>query len=303
MNSSVLAVDVGATKAAIALINDDLQIIERADVLTGSRTDIWDEISDVVIKLISRNHVIIKGIGIGSAGPIHENLGAISPVNIPAWREFPIISNFSNLLNIEPTEVVLHGDAIALAHAEHKVGAGQGLINMLGMVVSTGIGGGLILDGKLFTGSTGNAGYFGHHTISFESEVCVCGRTGCAELYASGPQMVSYAKTLGWQSNAYSFEALSDAAKSGNDFAIQSIRRGADALAQAIVNVLCILDINSVVVGGGVIQSGEIYWDLLNAKVQEHAKFAKFIGKVDLRKSSLNKDAGLIGAALAYLDR
>ena len=303
MNSSVLAVDVGATKAAIALINDDLKIIERADVLTGSRTDIWDEISDVVIKLISRNHVIIKGIGIGSAGPIHENLGAISPVNIPAWREFPIISNFSNLLNIEPTEVVLHGDAIALAHAEHKVGAGQGLINMLGMVVSTGIGGGLILDGKLFTGSTGNAGYFGHHTISFESEVCVCGRTGCAELYASGPQMVSYAKTLGWQSNAYSFEALSDAAKSGNDFAIQSIRRGADALAQAIVNVLCILDINSVVVGGGVIQSGEIYWDLLNAKVQEHAKFAKFIGKVDLRKSSLNKDAGLIGAALAYLDR
>ena len=303
MNSSVLAVDVGATKAAIALINDDLKIIERADVLTGSRTDIWDEISDVVIKLISRNHVIIKGIGIGSAGPIHENLGAISPVNIPAWREFPIISNFSNLLNIEPTEVVLHGDAIALAHAEHKVGAGQGLINMLGMVVSTGIGGGLILDGKLFTGSTGNAGYFGHHTISFESEVCVCGRTGCAELYASGPQMVSYAKTLGWQSNAYSFEALSDAAKSGNDFAIQSIRRGADALAQAIVNVLCILDINSVVVGGGVIQSGEIYWDLLNAKVQEHAKFAKFIGNVDFRKSSLNKDAGLIGAALAYLDR
>lgn len=303
MNSSVLAVDVGATKAAIALINDDLKIIERVDVLTGNRTDIWNEISDVVIKLISRNHVIIKGIGIGSAGPIHQDLGAISPVNIPAWREFPIISGFSKLLNIEPNEVVLHGDAIALAHAEHKVGAGQGLMNMLGMVVSTGIGGGLILNGKLFTGSTGNAGYFGHHTISFESEICVCGRTGCAELYASGPQMVNYAKTLGWQSDTNSFEALSTSAKSGNDLAIQSISRGADALAQAIVNVLCILDINAVVVGGGVIQSGEIYWDELKNKVQEHAQFAKFIGLVDLRKSSLNKDAGLIGAALAYLDR
>ena len=303
MNSSVLAVDIGATKAAIALINDDLKIIERVDVLTGNRTDIWNEISEVVIKLISRNHVIIKGIGIGSAGPIHQDLGAISPVNIPAWREFPIISSFSKLLNIEPTEVVLHGDAIALAHAEHKVGAGQGLMNMLGMVVSTGIGGGLILNGKLFTGSTGNAGYFGHHTISFESEICVCGRTGCVELYASGPQMVKYAKSLGWQSDANTFEALSDAAKSGNEFAIQSIKRGADALAQAIVNVLCILDINAVIVGGGVIQSGEIYWDLLNEKVQQHAKFAKFIGTVDLRKSLLNKDAGLIGASLAYLDR
>ena len=115
--------------------------------------------------------------------------------------------------------------------------------------------------------------------------------------------MVNYAKTLGWQSDTNSFEALSTSAKSGNDLAIQSISRGADALAQAIVNVLCILDINAVVVGGGVIQSGEIYWDELKNKVQEHAQFAKFIGLVDLRKSSLNKDAGLIGAALAYLDR
>ena len=84
-----------------------------------------------------------------------------------------------------------------------------------------GSGGGLNLGGKLFTGSTGNAGYFGHHTISFESEVCVCGRTGCAEFYASGPQMVNYAKSLGWQSDANNFEALSNAAKFGNDLAIQ----------------------------------------------------------------------------------
>lgn len=303
MKNSVLAVDIGATKAAIALIDNDLKIIERIDVLTGDRTEIWDEISNEVIKLISRNHVLIGGIGIGSAGPIHEEIGAISPVNIPHWREFPIVSNFSELLKIDTGQVILHGDAIALAHAEHKVGAGKGLANMLGMVVSTGIGGGLILNGKLFTGATGNAGYFGHHTIAFESDQCVCGRTGCAEFYASGPQMVKYAKNLGWQGKTNSFEELAEDARNGSDIAVKSIQRGADALAQAIVNVLCILDLNAVVVGGGVIQAGDIYWNYLEERVQLHAEYAKFIGKVDLRKSTLNKDAGIIGAALAYLDR
>lgn len=303
MINSVLAVDIGATKAAIALIDKELKIIERIDVLTGSRTEIWDEIANEVIKLISRNHVLIEGIGIGSAGPIHKELGAISPVNIPHWREFPIVSNFSKLLQIDAGQIILHGDAIALTHAEHKVGAGIGLTNMLGMVVSTGIGGGLILNGKLFTGATGNAGYFGHHTIAFESDKCICGRTGCAEIYASGPQMVKYAKNLGWQGETNSFEELAEDARSGNDLAVNSIQRGADALAQAIVNVLCILDLNAVVVGGGVIQSGDIYWNFLEEKVQLHAEYAKFIGQVDLRRSTLNKDAGIVGAALAYLDR
>ena len=99
------------------------------------------------------------------------------------------------------------------------------------------------------------------------------------------------------------FEELYAAAESGDSAAIKSIKRGADALAQAIVNVLCILDINSVVVGGGVIQSGDLYWNELDSRVQHHATFAKFIGKVDLRKSTLSKDAGLVGAALAYLDK
>jgi glucokinase len=122
-------------------------------------------------------------------------------------------------------------------------------------------------------------------------------------MFASGPKMVEYAKSVGANSLISTFEQLYEAAISGDSAALISINRGADALAQAIVNVLCILDIKSVVVGGGVIQSGDLYWDELEARVQHHAQYAKFIGKVDLRKSTLSKDAGLIGAALAYLDR
>jgi glucokinase len=108
---------------------------------------------------------------------------------------------------------------------------------------------------------------------------------------------------LGWVSQERNFEALAADARDGDFVAVASIQRGADALAQAIVNVLCILDLNAVVVGGGVIQAGDIYWKHLEERVQAHAEFAKFIGKVDLRKSSLDKDAGIFGAALAYLDR
>ena len=301
MPSCVLALDIGATKAAIGIFDLNLNLLKRVDVPTGSNEGIWDSISNAIKEISSDIEII--GIGIGSAGPLHLSAGAVSPVNIPTWREFPLVEKLSELLKIDRSEINLHGDAVALTHAEHKVGAGKGAKNMLGMVVSTGIGGGLILDGKLQLGITGNSGYFGHHTISFESDPCVCGRSGCVEMFASGPKMVEYATKIGWTSANKNFEELYRNAVAGDNFAIESLKRGADALAQAIVNVLCILDINTVVVGGGVIQSGDLYWNELDSRVQHHATFAKFIGKVDLRKSTLSKDAGLVGAALAYLDK
>ena len=301
MNRNVLAVDIGATKAAIAMISSDLEIIVKEVVPTGKSSNIWEKIAEASINLISRSQLEIAGVGIASAGPIDIGTGEISPVNIPSWVKFPIVQKYSELLHTE--NIVLNGDAIALTHAEFKIGAGQGAENLLGMVVSTGIGGGLVLNKKLYTGLSGNAGYFGHHSIAFQSNECVCGRIGCVELFASGPQMVNYAKELGWKGQNQNFETLAESARLGDKFAIASIERGTEALSQAIVNVLCILDINLVVVGGGVVQAGDIYWKSLEEKVQKLASFSGFIGKVDLRKSNLNQNAGLIGAALGVLDR
>ena len=238
--------------------------------------------------------------GIGSAGPLHLDDGQISPVNIPNWRKFPIVNKFASLVGTP--NVVLHGDAMALAHAEYRLGAGQDSQNMLGMVVSTGIGGGLILGGKLFTGVTGNASYFGHHTISFEGKQCTCGRIGCVETYASGPKMVEHALSIGWKSEQHDFRNLAEAARKGDRFAIESIDRGTLALANAIVNVLGILDINTVVIGGGVSQAGDIYWNPLRKHVLHEAKFAGFLEEIDLRPAKLDRDAGLLGAALGVLD-
>ena len=173
----IVAVDIGATKAAIAIVSNELEVIKKTEVPTGSNSDIWIGIENATKELISLGNFQIDGIGIASAGPINLQTGSISPVNIPTWREFPIVEHFSKLLGT--SNIVLHGDAVALAHAEYKIGAGKGCKNMLGMVVSTGIGGGLIIDGAVFNGISGNAGYFGHHSISFQSDLCTCGRNGC----------------------------------------------------------------------------------------------------------------------------
>jgi glucokinase len=296
----LLAVDIGATKAAIAVISDDLKIINQTSVPTGSSENIWENLEKSVKDLISHSGVDIFAVGIGSAGPINISTGEISPVNIPTWRDFPIVENFSNLIGT--SKVKLCGDAVALTLAESKIGAGQKVDNFLGMVVSTGVGGGLFLNGKIHNGISGNAGYFGHHSISFEGQECTCGRIGCVELYASGPMMVDSAIKDGWKSDNANFESLSEAARTGDPIAIQSIENGAKALAVGIVNVLEILDINTVIVGGGVIKAGAIYWNLLEKHVQAEARFAKFLQKVDLRQSKLSSDAGLFGAALLAMD-
>lgn len=302
MNNYVLAVDLGATKAAIAIVSEEFEIHEKVEVSTGKETSekIWYSIEQTVQKLLANQKGNLLGVGIGSAGPINSNLGEISPVNIPSWRNFPIIQKFKSITN--SSEVRLHGDAIAFAHAEYKLGAGQNSNNMLGLVVSTGIGGGLILNQKLFLGESGNSGYFGHHTISFEGKKCDCGRVGCVETYASGPMMVEYAKSIGWNNQHWDFKSLAEDARNGNSFAISSIDRGTKALASAIVNVLDILDIKTVVIGGGVSEAGDIFWKPLNTHVQKEATFAGFLGEIQLKPAKLLRDAGIFGAALAILD-
>jgi glucokinase len=300
MTNAFLAVDIGATKAALAIVDDQLKILNKIETPTGDSATIWADIEQATLNLIAESKLKLSGVGIGSAGPINLKLGSVSPVNIKSWKDFPIVESFSKLLRIQ--NVSLCGDAIALALAESKIGFGKDLDNFLGMVVSTGIGGGLVINGKIHHGNTGNAGYFGHHAISYVADLCECGRTGCVELYASGPKMVENALTLGWTSPVHSFESLASDARLGSSIAIQAIDLGTKALAVGIVNVLSIMDINTVIIGGGVSKAGAIYWDRLIENVKEEAKYSKFLQEVDLRPSSLNSDAGLIGAAILAME-
>jgi glucokinase len=301
MAKVALAVDIGATKVALAIVDRDLAVRSKQELIIGNSTSegLWESITESTQPLIAGLNGNLLGVGIGSAGPLHLDIGAISPVNIPIWRKYPIVQKFRELSGTH--NVVLHGDAMALAHAEHVLGAGRGSDNMLGMVVSTGVGGGLIIENKVFTGDTGNASFIGHQTINFDGELCACGRNGCVEVYASGPRMVAIAKARGWNKGE-TFVNLCADARIGNPIALTVIDDGARALAIGIINTLGNLDIRTVVVGGGVSQAGEIYWEPLRRHVKNESRYSGFLGDIILRPAELHRDAGLIGAALGVLD-
>ena len=291
-----LAVDVGATKIAIALVDSEHSIISQREVPSGTNPNLWEELQAAIIELTGSHLHNLRGVGIASAGPIDRITGEISPVNIPGWRNFPLVSNLKELTGSD--RVVLHGDAMALANAEHKVGAARTIENFLGIVVSTGIGGGLILNNELYLGESGNVSYFGHHIINFDESIqCGCGRRGCLEQYARGPMMVDRAKKSGWAGS--DFKELAVSARSGDAAAIEAIDYGSRALAIGCINILQSLDIHTVVIGGGVAQAGDIYWGPLRKHFINESREIGFLKKIDLIPAQLERDAGLIGAALA----
>jgi glucokinase len=291
---STLALDIGATKIAVALLDHEHSVQERLEIPSNVTTNIWEE-----LELLLRGFKPER-VGIASAGPINVREGSISPVNIPQWRQFPIRRKLQDLFPSTP--IGLLGDGTAVALAENKLGAGRGSRNMLAVVVSTGIGGGLVIDGKAFHGETGNAGLFGHHAIAFDSEIlCDCGRIGCLETFARGPKMVEIAGKAGW-TGGNDFKALAQSAREGDLVALDAIDKGTLALAVGITNVLNILDLHTVVIGGGVSFAGEIYWEPFLRHFHRERLHAGFLDEIDIYPAKLQADAGLIGASLFAQD-
>lgn len=295
-----LAVDIGGTKATVASIDPAFNVIERFEISTGSSSNLELALEEAANKVINSTNGNLIGVGIGSAGPLDLAKGTISPVNIPSWRPFNVVQFFRTITKNE--NVVLHGDGMAVADAEHQLGAGRGSRNMLGMVVSTGVGGGLVLDGKLFAGASGNVSFFGHHSINHTGIKCTCGRIGCVEAYASGPSMVKRARQLGWGGESDDFISLAESARNGDETALKVIDEGAHALAVAIVNVAAINDLDLVVIGGGVSHAGDIYWSPLLRHLATEKGEISFLSEFKIKKAELLRDSGLLGAALGVMN-
>ena len=288
---STLAIDIGATKFAIAIVSSSREISLRQEI---PASQLWDGLAKILAEVAEDHSHQVTKIGIGSAGPINTQTGEISPLNIAAWRNFPIVAKVKEIF--PQAQVRMVGDAVALAVAEHAIGAGVGSRNMLGMVVSTGIGGGIIVDGEPLEGDFGNAGYFGHTVVGDYDGECNCGRIGCVEGYASGISMVRIAKKSGW--NGEDFVALAEAGREGDTHAIAAIEFGTDHLAKAIINIAQIFDLHCVVVGGGVIEAGDIYWQPLKKALLSHSTSLNLVQPIKLLPAQLERDAGLIGAAM-----
>lgn len=302
MSRVYVGVDVGATKIAFGLVSPDGTVLaaSRVESRAASAEDLGSRLERAMQDLVREHDAQVLGVGIGSAGPIDVATGTVSPVNIEVWRDFPLVARLRDAMQTDTA--AMRGDAVALAHAEHRFGAGRGAHDMLGLVVSTGIGGGLVLRDQVVMGRSGNAGYFGHTSILADGDLCACGRRGCVEAYASGPQMVRRAMVAGWKPGAsQDFIELADSARAGDAVARRAIREGARALAVAIVNVMVTLDLRRVVVGGGVSRSGAVYWDPFLQHIQREIEPIGFLRGDEVRPAELGGDAGILGAALAVM--
>ncbi|QYC45006.1 N-acetylmannosamine kinase [Nonomuraea coxensis DSM 45129] len=193
----ILAIDVGGTKMAAGLVSGDGTVVRAARAATplGAPAEVlWRTLADLVAPFSAGP---LEGVGVGCGGPMSWPDGEVSPLNIPGWRGFPLRARLAH--HFPGLPVRLHNDAICLAVAEHWKGAGQGSADMLGMVVSTGVGGGLILNGRLVNGGTGNAGHIGHVVVEPDGGPrCECGGHGCLEAVARGPALTTWALTNGW---------------------------------------------------------------------------------------------------------
>ncbi len=184
---------------------------------------------------------------------------------------------------------------------EHWLGAGRGARFLLGMVVSTGVGGGLVLDGAPYAGRTGNAGHVGHVVVEQDGRPCACGGRGCVETVAAGPSMARWARANGWSAPpAAGAKELADAAAAGDPVALAAFRRGTTALAATIASVAAVCDLDLVVIGGGVARSGGLLFDPLRAALSDYAGLS-FVSGLRVVPAELGGGAGLVGAARLVL--
>jgi glucokinase len=309
-----LAVDIGGTKLAVGLVGPGGRLLSWDQTPTRRDLDaegLWRTVDALITRVLAAAGLPasagaglgrrLAGLGCGCGGPMEWPAGLVSPINIPAWRGFPLRERLAERFGAAPVRV--HNDAICLTAGEHWRGAGRGTRNMLGMVVSTGVGGGLILDGDLVQGASGNAGHIGHVPVyPDDGPVCGCGAVGCLEAVARGPALAAWAQSQGWrpgQADATAKDLAADGA-AGHPVGLAAMRRAGTALGIAIATATNLCDLEVVAIGGGLSQAGSLLFGPLEQALRAHTRLA-FARQVRVVPAGLGQSAGLIGAAALVL--
>ncbi|MGZ0711877.1 ROK family protein (plasmid) [Coraliomargarita sp. W4R53] len=302
MNSFALAVDIGGTKVESALVTPDGHVLaaSRNRAHTG-RAITPGKMSEALATVIAHTLLALPedatlvGAGIGSAGPINRQLGTTSALNMPELQRFTVVERVQALLPTN-TPVTLGLDGMCIALAEWQLGAGRDINDLLCMVVSTGIGGGLISGGTPVQGPDGNAGHVGQLRVTPRADGASDGPTaGTLESVASGPASVRWAQQNGWVGNAG--EDLARDAAAGNEVARKAIVRSARAVGEALAGVAALASIELVVIGGGFSFVADDYLSLVEAHVHASAVLPA-AHRLRVVGPQLGDAAPLVGAAL-----
>ncbi len=318
-DSLALGIDIGGTKILTAVANNKGKMLSRDHSITPAK-----EGQDVVVKSILESvgralaqakiaAADLTAIGLGAPGLSNPETGILftSP-NLPGWKDVPLRDIIAKELG---KETFLINDANAAAVGELYFGAGRGTRNFIYVTVSTGIGGGIIIDGKIYTGSTGTAGELGHMVIDDEGPACNCGNRGCWETLASGTALAREArlgiteggvtcilKYANGDMEKIKAEAIHEAAKAGDNLANQLIARTAYYLGVGLANLINIFNPEVIVIGGGLSNIGDM---LLEPAFEEAGRraFKQSYQAVRFACAELGRNSGVLGAAAFALEK
>lgn len=302
MNYSI-GVDVGGTKVAIAVISEIGKIVEQTVIPTDtsiSPEQMIHRINDHITKLMEKAKVPktnIEGIGIGAPGPLDSKNGYLTnPPNLHGWVNIPIKKIVEQAF---PYPVRLENDANAATLAEKWLGAGQKNKNFIYMTVSTGIGAGIIADGKLLHGQKGNAGDIGHTVVDPSFGQCVCGQYGCLESIASGTAIAKHGSEI--IGKELSTKDVFDLYAAGHPDITPYLERVLRLLSVACVTLINTFDTEKIVIGGGVSKVGSPLFDPIRQYVRNYA-LNPTGRETKIVPAELDQDAGVIGAAALWFD-
>jgi glucokinase len=312
MSRFAIGVDLGGTNLRVAAINENGGLFDQVNLLTEvekGREDVVDRLSSGILQLVERwkNVYQLAGIGVGIPGIIRMKDGVlVASPNLPGWENFNIRAQIARRLN---SPFYLENDANAAALGEKWIGSGKACDHLCFLTMGTGIGGGLILNGKIWHGVAGMAAELGHVTIYPNGRPCKCGSQGCLEAYAAASAVVIAAKehleagkaSPGLREAAASGKTLTSAliyqlARQGDASSVAVFQEVGRALGIAIANFTNIFDIDIFVLGGGAVDA----WDAFEKSMFEEVPKRSYIFRNDPRrilKSHLGNQAGIFGAA------
>lgn len=295
MPHAALAVDIGGTKVEAALIDADGVVLEgsrhrRPTGRDATREELIAAIRDAATAAVkSGSGVEILGAGAGAAGPVDTTAGTTSPLNLPNGAGLDVVGLLRDVVPDVPVRLALDGACLMMA--EHWLGAARGVRNALAMVVSTGVGGGLLLDGRVVSGGTGNAGHIGQIRLREPGDDVL---DGTLEALAAGPPTVAWARAHGWSGSTG--EDLAASYADGDPIAVAAVRRSASAVGEGIASTAALLDLDVVVIAGGFVNVAPDYFDLVRESVARHAPLPH-AATVRVLPSPLEGRAPLLGAA------
>ena len=303
-----VGVDVGGTTVKMGMFSDTGELLDKWEIPTRRKNNGKYILSDIVDSIEEKRETFegnIKGIGVGIPGPVTADGTVLKCANL-GWDVFSVSNKLASLTGVGNVKV--GNDANVAALGEMWKGAGEGEKDLIMVTLGTGVGGGIIIDGHPVVGAHGAGGEIGHITVrNDETETCGCGRKGCLEQYASATGLVRLTKRYFEKNTKNSIlnkkeitaKEVFDAAKAGDEAALEITEEFGAYLGQALVNLAATVDPAVFVIGGGVSKAGDILLDIVRKYFYDHAFYGNQKTKILL--ATLGNDAGIYGAAKQVL--